>query len=118
MVYYGYIPDLAGIIYIPVLLIISFFSSVGIGSFIASVNVKYRDVRYIMPFFIQILLFLTPVIYPVSIVGGRFRYLFAINPMSGVIETARAVLLHTKPVDWTFLSLSILSAIIFCVRGL
>jgi lipopolysaccharide transport system permease protein len=118
MLYYGYVPSLKGIAYVPLLLVITFFSVVGIGCFVTSINVKYRDVRYIMPFFIQILLFLTPVIYPVSIATGKFKYLFAINPMSGVIETARAVILQTGSFDWRLFALSILSAAVFFVIGI
>lgn len=117
MVYYRYIPDLASIALIPMFLVISFFASVGLGSFMASVNAKYRDVRHVIPFFIQMLLFLTPVIYPVSIATGKFKYLFALNPISGVIETARATILHTKAPDWIFLLLSAVSATVFCIIG-
>lgn len=118
MAYYGYVPSLTGLLYVPLLLIVTFLSSVGIGCFIASINAKYRDIRYIMPFFIQTLLFLTPVIYPSSIATEKFRYLFAINPMSGVIEIARAVILQAKPCDWNFFLLSVLSMAIFLTAGL
>ncbi|MEK9177929.1 MAG: ABC transporter permease, partial [Patescibacteria group bacterium] len=60
MFYYGYMPHLTGFLLIPLLLIITFMASVGGGLFLAAINVKYRDVRYALPFFIQILMFITP----------------------------------------------------------
>jgi lipopolysaccharide transport system permease protein len=118
MAYYRYIPNLAGLAVVPLLVLISFFSAMGLGSYLAAINVKYRDVRHVVPFFIQLFMFLTPVIYPASIAKGRFKYLFAINPMSGVIETARSAILHTKPVDWNFLSLSLISATVMFIIGI
>src|SRR3989344_5456937 len=67
MFYYGYTPHISGFLIVPLLLFITFMASSGLGLFLASLNVRYRDVRYALPFFIQILLFLTPVIYPASI---------------------------------------------------
>jgi lipopolysaccharide transport system permease protein len=93
------------------------FSSVGIGLFLSSVNVKFRDVRFILPFFIQLLLFVTPVIYPVSIVSERFRWVMGLNPMSGVIDTARASMLGTGSIDWTLLGISSIMTILYCVVG-
>ncbi|MDE1967240.1 MAG: ABC transporter permease, partial [Patescibacteria group bacterium] len=60
MFYYGFMPSLLGIAIVPLLLIITFMASVGGGLFLAAINVKYRDVRYALPFFVQILLFVTP----------------------------------------------------------
>lgn len=114
MFYYHYIPDLAGILCIPLLLIIVFLSSVGIGCFLASINVKYRDVQYILPFFIQMFMFITPVIYPVSILGAKYKWVTVLNPMAVVIETARGTLLRHEGVGWALLSVSfIVSALIF-----
>ena len=114
MFYYQYIPNLVGVLIIPLLLLITFLASVGLGCFLAAVNVKYRDVRHILPFFIQMLMFLTPVIYPTSMVSDKYRWILALNPMSGVIENARAGIFGNKPVDWQLLGVSIaISAILF-----
>ena len=78
MFYYGYMPHLSGLLILPLLLLITFMASIGLGLFLASINVKYRDVRYALPFFIQILLFLTPVIYPASI-AGKYSFILALN---------------------------------------
>ncbi len=116
MLYYNYVPQLSGIFILPLLLLMSFMASVGGGLFLAALNVKYRDVRYALPFFIQILLFLTPVIYPSSI-AGKYSKLLAINPMTGVIQTARATLLGTTEVNWLLLFISFLACIAMLVVG-
>ncbi len=105
MVYYGYSPHLQGLLILPLLLIITFMASSGLGLFLSAVNVKYRDVRYALPFFIQILLFITPVIYPASI-AGKYSWILALNPMTGVIQTARATLLGATAINWSLLLIS------------
>lgn len=116
MFYYGYTPHVAGIFVIPILLIITFMAACGLGLFLAAFNVRYRDVRYALPFFIQILLFVTPVIYPASIIG-KYSKIFALNPMTGVIQTARATLLHATPINWMLLSISFLACLIILIIG-
>ncbi|MDP3996400.1 MAG: ABC transporter permease [bacterium] len=115
MFYYGYMPTLSGLLIIPILLLITFLASVGGGLFLASINVKYRDVRYILPYFIQMLLFVTPVIYPPSI-AGQYSWVLALNPMTGVIKGARGALLGTEPVNWLLLGISFgATALLFIV---
>lgn len=117
MIYYGYTPNLAGLFILPLLLIISFMAAVGGGLLLAAINVKYRDVRYALPFFIQILLFVTPVIYPASIAGAYSKFL-AINPMMGVIQTARAALLGTAPINWALIGMSFIACAVLFIIGI
>jgi len=117
MFYYGYSPNLYGLLILPLLLVISFFAALGGGLVLASINVKYRDVRYALPFFIQILLFLTPVIYPPSI-AGHYSWLLALNPMTGVIKGARGALLGTEPINWTLLAISFVAVMILSIIGI
>ena len=117
MIYYGYAPNLSGLLILPLLLIITFMIAVGGGLLLASINVKYRDVRYILPFFIQILLFVTPVIYPASI-AGKYSYLLALNPMMGVIQSARAALLGTTPINWTLILISFVASLALLAIGI
>jgi lipopolysaccharide transport system permease protein len=117
MIYYGYMPHISGFLIVPLLLIIAFMASVGGGLFLAAINVKYRDVRYALPFFIQILLFLTPVIYPAS-VAGKFSWLLAMNPMTGVIQSARAALLGTTPINWLLLGISFSACLVLLLIGI
>lgn len=117
MFYYGYTPNLVGLLLIPILLIITFMAATGAGLFLAAINVKYRDVRYALPFFIQMLLFVTPVIYPASI-AGKYSIFLAINPMMGVIQNARAALLGTAPVNWMLLGISFVACLILLLIGI
>jgi len=117
MFHYGYVPRLSGILLIPILLIITSATAVGAGLILASINVKYRDVRYVLPFFIQILLFLTPVIYPASI-AGKYSKILALNPMTGVIQNARAALLGTAPVNWFLLAISSVACLVLLIIGI
>jgi len=117
MFYYGYVPNLSGLFILPLLLIITFMASFGVGLFLASINVKYRDVRYALPFLIQIMLFVTPVIYPASI-AGKYSFILALNPMMGVIQGARAALLGTTPINWFLIYVSLIVTFIVMVFGI
>jgi lipopolysaccharide transport system permease protein len=117
MIYYNYTPNLIGLLILPLLLLISFLAAVGGGLFLASVNVKYRDVRYALPFFIQILMFITPVIYPASI-AGKYSWILAINPMTGVIKAAHAAILGNAPINWPLLLISFATTSILFIFGL
>ncbi len=117
MFYYEYVPHLSGILLLPLLLLISFMAATGGGLILASLNVKYRDVRYALPFFIQMLLFVTPVIYPASIAGAYSKFL-ALNPMMGVIQNARAALLGTAPINWLLIGISFIACLVLMIAGI
>jgi lipopolysaccharide transport system permease protein len=85
----------ARVILVPFLALLAFLAAVGIGTWLAAVNVRYRDVRYAVPFLIQFWLFATPVAYALSIVPVQWRTLYALNPMVGVVEGFRWALLGT-----------------------
>jgi lipopolysaccharide transport system permease protein len=116
MFYYHFVPNLGGLLLLPLLLIITFMAALGGGLFLASINVKYRDVRYILPYFIQLFLFITPVIYSASI-AGKYSWILAFNPMSGVIQSARAAFLHTAPINWLLISISLCASILILIIG-
>lgn len=118
MFYYHFTPSFLGIILMPILLLISMFSAWGLGIFLASVNVKYRDVRYALPFFIQILLYITPVIYPVSIIPSKYQWIAYLNPMSGVIQTARTSLLGHGTINWNMLAISFAVSLFLVIGGI
>lgn len=117
MFYYHYIPHLIGLLIIPLLLLMTFMISMGLGLFLASINVKYRDIRYILPFFIQLLMFITPVIYPASI-AGKYSWILAFNPMMGIIQSARAALLGATIVNWKLIGLSFIATLILILIGI
>ncbi len=116
MFYYHITPSWQSIIVIPILLIITAMCAEGLGLFLAAINVKYRDVRYILPYFIQLLIFITPVIYPGSIAGHYSKFL-ALNPMTGVVNNARAVLLGTAQVNWLQIGISVVGCAVLLFIG-
>ncbi len=118
MLYYGFMPHFQGLLFLPLLLLITIFTSLGLGWFFSAVNVKYRDIRYALPFFIQLLIFVTPVIYPISIVPQKYQWLLALNPMTGVIETFKAGFLGTTLINWPTLGISAVVSIVFLLFGL
>lgn len=118
MVYYGISPQISGLLLFVPLVALSFITVVGVGLFSASLNVKYRDVQQALPFFIQALLFLTPVVYPVSLLPDTLKWVLFLNPMTGVVDTAQAALLGLRPINFTGLAISTTSAILITILGL
>jgi len=106
------------ILYLPLSVLLAIISTFGIGSFLAALNVKYRDFRYIIPFLIQFLMFVTPVIYPVSILSDLewAKYVMAINPMTGSVNLARAAF-TSSDIDWLLIGISSMSAVFFFFLG-
>ena len=117
MVFYHITPQFLGIVLVLPMLLLTLVTCLGFGTYLAALNVKYRDVRTAIPFVVQLGLFLTPVIYPVSLVPARFKLLLYLNPMTGVISTMRSSLLGQGPVDWLGLLISTLVAILLLVLG-
>lgn len=118
MFYYHFTPGWAGLLLTPVLLLIVILGATGLGLIFAAINVKYRDVRYILPFFIQILLYVTPVIYPISIIPTKWQFLIFINPLASVVTLARNSLLQVGGIDWRLIAVSAISGIGLLVIGL
>lgn len=94
MFIYGVTPG-AAIIWLPAFVLLMLISALGVGFWLSALNVEYRDVMYVVPFLNQFWLFVTPVVYPSSLVPERWRILYGLNPMSGVVEGFRWVLLGT-----------------------
>jgi homopolymeric O-antigen transport system permease protein len=117
MVYYRFLPG-ACILLFPFLVALTFLCAVGVGLWLSALNVQYRDIRYVIPFLIQIWLFLSPVIYPVSLVKDKYQWLLALNPMGGVIHAYRASLLGHRPIDWSLLAVSALIILALFIGGL
>jgi len=117
-IYYHITPGLEGLLLVLPMLLLSLITALGVGTFFASLNVKYRDVRAIIPFIIQLGLFLTPVIYPVSSIPHKYQWILSLNPLSSVINTMRAGLLHQGSVNWADLGISVISATVFLAIGI
>ncbi|MBK8416158.1 MAG: ABC transporter permease [Bacteroidetes bacterium] len=98
-------------------LIITSLTTFGLGTFLAALNIKYRDFKYVIPYTIQVLLFVSPVIYPVSIVTNVWaKYLLAINPLSGAITLMRSAISDVPP-DWNMVLISAVCAVIYFIGG-
>lgn len=115
--YLGYFPSWNALLLIPFGVIVSTIASCGLGLFLSSLNVKYRDVRYVLPFFIQLMIFLTPVIYPLASTEGVYKWILILNPMTGVIESVRSTFFG-RPIALEVLAFSCISAIAILVMGL
>ena len=116
MLYYGYLPT-ANIIWLPAFLLLALITALGVGLWLSALNVEFRDVRYVVPFVVQLWLFASPVIYSSDMLSGTARTLYGINPMAGVIEGFRWALLGagTGP-DW-MTAISVLVALALLVSG-
>lgn len=90
---------------VPPLTLLLTLAALATGLWTSALNVKYRDVRYAMPFVIQLWLFMTPIIYPASMVPERWRWMLALNPLAGLAEAFRAALFD-RPIDWGTFALS------------
>lgn len=103
---YGRTPPATAFLYLPVLVVASAFAALGIVVWLCPLGVQYRDVRYVVPFFIQMLMFVTPVIYTPASVPASIRPFYALNPMVGVVEGFRSAFLRTGPMPWGSIGLS------------
>jgi lipopolysaccharide transport system permease protein len=117
MLYYQFVPNF-GILLFPFLVGLTFLCAVGVGLWLSALNVQYRDIRYVIPFLIQLWMFVSPVIYPISIVKKEYQWLLALNPMGGVIEAYRSSLLGHMPINWFLLLLSTVIILILFTSGL
>ena len=117
LVYYQFAPTLLGVLLVIPAVFITFLTAAGLGTILATLNVKYRDVGHALPFFIQLLLFLTPVIYPVSLVPESLRWLLRLNPMTGVIDSIRASFLGLGDVNWGSLGTALAISLSLFVIG-
>ncbi len=115
MAWYGMVPARTAVLLVP-LAALTALAATGIGMWLAALNVRYRDVQHAIPFVMQLWMFATPVVYPTSLVPAGWRPLFALNPMTGIVEAYRAAVLGTA-LDWSSLGISALSAAVLAALG-
>jgi lipopolysaccharide transport system permease protein len=111
------VPSLA-ILAVPLLVAIAVAAALGTTAALSAINVRYRDVRYVVPFAIQMWLFATPIVYPSSQIDEPWRTLSAINPMVGVVEGFRWATLGTGHAPWDLIGISALAAVAILLAGL
>ena len=117
MIFYYRIPPSLNILWTPILLILAFITALGFGFWFSAMNAQFRDIRYVVPFVIQIWLFSTPIAYPSSIVPERWRIIYGLNPMVGVIEGFRWALLGTNMNIGPMILISSVISIIVLISG-
>jgi lipopolysaccharide transport system permease protein len=116
MLFYGVSPTVA-VVWLPFFLLLALITALGVGLWLSALNVQYRDIRYVIPFLIQIWLFATPIAYPSSLLSGLWRILYGLNPMAGVVEGFRWALLGSNP-PGPMMAISVGAAILLLVSGL
>jgi lipopolysaccharide transport system permease protein len=117
MIWYHFSPP-ATVLFLPFLLLLAFGASLGVGLWIAALMVEYRDFRFIVPFMVQFGLYISPVGFQSSVVPERFRLLYALNPMAGVIDGFRWCLLGTQSMYWPGLAVAVTDVIILVASGI
>jgi lipopolysaccharide transport system permease protein len=116
MIYYGVAPTW-NVAMFPVLVLLTMLLALGVGMLMSALNVKYRDVRHALPFVIQLWMFATPIVYPASLVPAKWRLLYALNPLTGIIEGYRCSLFG-KSFDWGSLATSAAITVVVLVYSL
>jgi lipopolysaccharide transport system permease protein len=102
----------------PLAVLLMVLTTMGVSLFIAAMTVRYRDLRHVLPFLIQLWMFGTPIIYPATMVPARFRPILALNPCWGMVDSFRACLLPNQPVDFKLIGSSLVAAVVVFVAGL
>jgi lipopolysaccharide transport system permease protein len=115
MFWYHFVPSWH-MIFLPVFILLAFLCAFGVGLYLTAVNVKYRDFRYIIPFIIQFGLYITPVGFSSSVIGEKWKMLYALNPMVGIIDGFRWCILG-DPMNWRSFIFSFVVVIVFLIIG-
>jgi len=116
MAYYGVVPTIH-VVWLPLLLLLTLVTSLGVSLWLSALNVQFRDVRHALPFLTQLWLFATPIAYPSSLLSEPWRTVYSLNPMVGVIEGFRWALLGTDTAPGPMIIVSALAALTILVSG-
>jgi lipopolysaccharide transport system permease protein len=117
MAWYGVTPTI-GALFVPLFVVLAVVTALTVGLWLSALNVRYRDVRHTVPFLMQFWMYASPVVYPVSVVPEKWRLIFALNPMTGVIEGFRWGLLGKESPDFSVMIASALVVLILLFGGL
>jgi len=114
---YGVTPT-SHMLWLPALVLLALVTALGVGLWFSALNVLYRDIQYVVPFLVQVWLYATPIVYPSSLVPERWRTLYALNPMVGVVEGFRWALLGTGTAPGPMILASAAAALMLMIGGL
>jgi lipopolysaccharide transport system permease protein len=117
MLAYRIVPTVA-ILTVPLFLLLAIATALAVGLWFSALNVQYRDVRYAIPFIIQLWLFATPIAYPITVVPLRWRPLLGLNPMAGVVQGFRWALLGIEPAPGPLVAVSAVTVVALLITGL
>ena len=117
MIWYQVSPTI-WVLFLPVLLLLMLVLSVSLGSLFAALAIQYRDVRHGITFLVQGMMYASPVVYPVSIIPDKYRLIYGLNPMAGVIEGFRSALLGSTPMPWDLIIVGTIVTLVVAVIGL
>ncbi len=118
MVFYGMSPSPAALLWLPLFLLLALITVLGVSLWLSALNVRYRDVRYVVPFLVQIWLFGTPIAYSSTMLDQPWRTLYGLNPMVGVVEGFRWALLGSGNPPDIMVLISAIAAILIAVSGM
>ena len=117
MLFYGIFPT-TNVVFLPVFLLLALMTSLGVGLWLSAMNVQFRDVRYTIPFLTQLWLFISPIVYPSSLIkDDTLRLIYSINPMVGVVEGFRWALLDTDTAPGPIIIVSFIAAFLLMASG-
>ena len=117
MIVYGIAPSPVALLLVPYLLLILLLTTAGVGTLLSAINLEFRDVKHVVPFLTQLWMYGSPVVYPISLIPERWRLLYALNPLAGIIEGLRASLFGL-PVPWAIIGVSSLSGAAIFALGI
>jgi len=110
------VPFTAGLVVIPVAVGLELMLAVGVAAYLSSLNVKFRDIGFVVPLFLQLGMFVTPVLYHWTLVPARWRWVIVANPLTGIIESYRSALLG-RALPWQALLVSLAAALVVLMAG-
>tara|TARA_B100000029_G_scaffold251543_1_gene248538 strand:+ start:1154 stop:1981 length:828 start_codon:yes stop_codon:yes gene_type:complete len=116
MIWFSITPSIYAIL-IPLFIVIMVLFSFGLGAFFSALAIQYRDIKYGITFLTQILMFATPIAYPTSLIPNHLQWIYALNPMVGVIEGMRSCLLQTREIPIDFILIGFVVSIVTCFIG-
>ena len=116
MVYYGIAPTMH-LAFAPLFIVLAFVLTAAFGTLLSALNVRFRDVKFALPFFLQVWMIASPIFYPAGLLPEKWRLVFALNPLVGIIDCFRSSLFGV-PFNWPIVGISCLSILVLCLLSL
>jgi lipopolysaccharide transport system permease protein len=116
MLWYQILPTL-NVLFLPFLLVLMVLTASGIGMWLSALAIQYRDIKHAIQFVVQLLMYAAPVVWPTSLIPEKYRLLYGLYPMAGVIEGFRSSLIGTNPMPWDLIIVGTISALLIFISG-